>query len=356
MTAPYGRRLLRRALGMTVSSYPHPNPKVAALVFDSEGQQVGSGVHQGPGNPHAEVLALDEAGTRARRGLLVTTLEPCVHHGRTPPCVDRILEAGLASVVVGALDPDVRVAGRSRAMLESEGVEVLGPLLTDEVEQADPGYYHHRRTGRPLFTLKAAATLDGWLAAADGTSQWISGMAARRDGHRLRALSDAVMVGAGTVRADDPRLTVRIAGYEPPQPRAVVVAGRNPLPRERKLWKRNPLIATPVALAGFSEDQQIVAPGANGLADLKAVAVAMGDQGILEVLVEGGPLLAGAMWKQDLIDRGVFYLAARMAGGEGRPVMRGAFATLSDARRVIIEDVQRVGEDLRVAWRRRREE
>ncbi len=351
LTVTYGRRLLRRALDKAVSAHPHPNPKVAALVLDSEGRQVAEGVHRGPGHPHAEVLALDEAGERAGGGILISTLEPCIHHGRTPPCVDRIFDSGVASVVMGALDPDSRVAGRSRAILESGGVEVLGPLLTDEVEQADPGYFHHRRTGRPLFTLKAAATLDGWLAASDGTSQWISGTAARRDGHRLRASVDAVMVGAGTVRADDPRLTVRIAGVGAPQPQAVVVAGRTRLPAVRNLWERNPLILTSVPLAGFPREQQIVAPRGDGLVDLNTAAAALGDRGVLEVLVEGGPLLAGALWREGLIDRGVFYLAARMAGGEGWPVMRGDFATLSDARGVTIEDVQRVGDDLRVAWR-----
>ncbi len=351
MTASEQRRLLRRALSMTESAHPHPNPRVAALVLDADRRQVAGGVHQGPGNPHAEVLALDEAGERARGGVLLTTLEPCVHYGRTPPCVERIMGAGVAGVVVGVTDPDVRVAGRSRAVLESAGVEVVGPLLAEEVEAADPGYFHHRRTGRPLFTLKAAATLDGWMAASDGTSQWISSAAARRDGHRLRASADAVMVGAGTLRADDPRLTVRIRGHGGPQPQAVVVAGRSRLPGSRKLWEREPLIVTPAPTAGFSPERQIVAPGADGLVDLSAAAAALGERGILEVLVEGGPQLAGALWRDGLIDRGVFYLAARMAGGEGWPVMRGAFATLSDARPIIIEEVQRVGEDVRVAWK-----
>lgn len=344
------RRLLRRALGLTLSSYPHPNPRVAALVLDSQGRQVATGVHRGPGNPHAEVVALDEAGNRARGGVLFTTLEPCVHFGRTPPCVERISGSGVAVVVIGALDPDHRVSGRSRALLESAGIEVVGPLLTKEVKEADPGYFHHRRTGRPLFTLKAAATLDGWIAALDGTSQWISGPASRRDGHRLRAAADAVMVGAGTLRADDPRLTVRFEGYRGPQPQAVVVAGRSPLPAARKLWGRNPLIVGAQPAENFRLEDQVVAPGVNGLVDLQSAAQALGERGILEVLVEGGPRLAGALWEEGLIDRGVFYLAARMAGAEGWPVMRGAFSTLSQARRVIIEDVQRVGEDVRVAW------
>lgn len=351
MSEPGPRRLLRRALELALASRPHPNPRVAALVMDAAGRQAASGVHRGPGNPHAEVLALDEAGERARGGTLVTTLEPCVHSGRTPPCVERITRSGVASVVVGALDPDVRVAGRSRGMMEAAGLEVVGPLLTEEVEAADPGYFHHRRTGRPLFTLKAALTLDGWTAAADGTSQWISGARSRRDGHLLRAEADAVMVGAGTLRADDPRLTVRAPGHRGPQPGAVVVAGRSPLPGDRKLWERSPLIVTPDLDAAFPAERQIAAPGANGLVDLRAAAAALGDRGILEVLVEGGPRLAGALWRDGLIDRGVFYLAARVAGGEGQPVMGGPFSTLADARRVIIEDVRRVGRDVRVAWR-----
>jgi len=279
-----------------------------------------------------------------------------VHTGRTPPCVDRITGSGVVTVVVGADDPDQRVSGRSRALLEKGGIEVAGPLLTGEVEAADPAYFHHRRTGRPRFTLKAAATLDGWTAARDGTSQWISGPAARRDGHRLRASADAVMVGAGTLRADDPRLTVRFPGFRGPQPRAIVVAGRSALPPVRKLWARNPLVVAPQPVDSVQPQNQVVASGEGGLVDLGAASAALGEQGILEVLVEGGPRLAGALWKEGLIDRGFFYLAARMAGGEGWPIMRGIFATLSEADRIIIEDVRRVGDDVRVAWRRHKED
>ena len=349
------RRLLRRAMRKAAGARPHPNPRVGALVMDSGGQLAGTGVHQGPGTPHAETLALDEAGPRARGGTLITTLEPCVHVGRTPPCVDRIIGSGVVTVVVGAEDPDQRVSGRSIALLEKAGLEVDGPLLTGEVEAADPAYFHHRRTGRPRFTLKAAATLDGWTAAGDGTSQWISGLAARRDGHLLRASADAVMVGAGTLRADDPRLTVRLECARTPQPLAVVVAGRAPLPSIRKVWDRSPLVVAPRPTEVVPPDLQVIAPGAEGLVDLAGAARALGERGLLEVLVEGGPRLAGAMWSVGLIDRGVFYMAARVAGGEGLPVMQGTFSTLSDSRDVIIEDVQRVGEDLRVEWRPREE-
>lgn len=351
------RRLLRRALGMAATTRPHPNPRVGALVVDPTGRQVGTGVHQGPGTPHAEILALDEAGAGARGGMLITTLEPCVHLGRTPPCVDRISGSGVVTVVVGALDPDRRVSGRARALLEGAGMEVAGPLLTDEVEAADPAYFHHRRTGRPRFTLKAAATLDGWVAARDGTSQWISGPAARLDGHRLRASADAVMVGAGTLRSDDPRLTVRLNGYRGPQPEAVVVAGGAPLPSVRTLWERSPLVVAPRPTDVVPPDRQVIAPRkGGGLVDLASAARSIGERGLLEVLVEGGPRLAGALWEDGLIDRGVFYMAARVAGGKGLPVMGGAFSTLSDAREVTIEDVQRVGEDLRVEWRLRKED
>ncbi len=196
-----------------------PNPWVGAVLVvpgDSHAPTTWFvGATARPGGPHAEVTALNAAGDRARGGTLYVTLEPCAHHGRTPPCTVAVLEAGVARVVVGMVDPDPLVDGRGVEVLRSAGVEVEVGVAADVVGEQLAPYAAHRRTGRPWVVLKLAATLDGRIAAPDGSSRWITGEAARRDAHRLRAVSDAVIVGAGTVRADDPSLTVRLPPDDP---------------------------------------------------------------------------------------------------------------------------------------------
>jgi diaminohydroxyphosphoribosylaminopyrimidine deaminase/5-amino-6-(5-phosphoribosylamino)uracil reductase len=275
------------------------------------------------------------------------TLEPCDHTGRTPPCTTAILAAGVARVLVGAVDPDPRVSGRGLARLQAGGLEVRFGVAAVEAEALDPGYFHHRRTGRPRVTLKAALTLDGQVAGADGTSQWITSPEARADAHQLRASADAVMIGGGTLVSDDPRLTVRLPGYDGPQPRAVVVAGRRPLPPQARLWERDPIVLAPQPLEVPGE--VVVASGPEGV-DLAAGLRALGERGVLDLLVEGGPALAGALLRAGLVDRGVFYLAARLGGGLGLPVLGGRFPTLAAAREIEIVSAGRVGPDLRVEF------
>lgn len=201
-----------------------------------------------PGLPMRKQPPLPRRAARRCGATVYVTLEPCAHQGQTPPCTEVLIAAGVGRVVVGAQDPDPRVNGRGIAMLREAGVEVTisGAAVAERI---DPGYFHHRRTGRPLVTLKIAATIDGQVAASDGTSQWITSPAAREDGHRLRAAADAVLVGAGTLREDDPELTVRLKDFTGRQPRAVVVAGTQPLPAERKLYDRDPLIYVPGLLS-----------------------------------------------------------------------------------------------------------
>ena len=340
-------RLMREAIALATATAPHPNPRVGALVLDASGEVVGRGAHAGPGEPHAEVVALAAAGRRAEGGTLVVTLEPCDHTGRTPPCTGAVLAAGVARVLVGAGDPDQRVAGRGVARLRAGGVEVRTGIAAAEAEALDPGYFHHRRTGRPLVTLKAALTLDGQAAGADGTSHWITSEEARADGHRLRAAADAVMVGAGTVAADDPLLTVRLPGYAGRQPRAVVVAGRRSLPPAARIWERHPIVLAPDPADWPGEVLPL--PGPDGV-DLAAGLTALGERGLLDVLVEGGPTLAGSLLRAGLVGRGVFYLGARLGGGMGVPALRGVFATLAEARPVEIVSAARVGPDVRVEF------
>ena len=237
---------MRRALAQaaTVRSITAPNPWVGSVVvppdFEPDGGTVFAGATAPPGGPHAEVTALAAAGEAARGSTLYVTLEPCAHHGRTPPCSDAIIAAGVARVVVGIEDPDELVAGRGLAALRAAGIDVTVGVAADEVAEQLAPYCKHRRTGQPWVVLKMAASLDGRTAAPDGTSRWITGEAARRDAHRLRAQSDAVLVGAGTVRVDDPTLTVRLddedGGEQRVQPLRVVLGQAPSTAKVRPPW------------------------------------------------------------------------------------------------------------------------
>ena len=340
-------RRMREAIALAAGTTPHPNPRVGAVVLDGSGEVAGRGCHRGPGSPHAEVVALAEAGERARGGTLVITLEPCDHAGRTPPCTEAIRSAGIVRVALGIEDPDPRVSGRGIARLQAAGIEVITGVAAAEVAALDPGYLHHRRTGWPRVTLKSALTLDGQIAAADGSSQWITSEEARADAHGLRAVSDAVMVGAGTVEADDPVLTVRLPGYLGPQPLPVVVAGSRPLPVEARLWQREPLVFAPEP-AGLP-GEVVALPGPDGV-DLGAALAELGRREIVDLLVEGGAGLAGSLLRAGLVDRGVFYLAGKLAGGVGLPATGGSFASVDAAHAITIVSIDRLGPDLRIEF------
>jgi diaminohydroxyphosphoribosylaminopyrimidine deaminase/5-amino-6-(5-phosphoribosylamino)uracil reductase len=309
------------ALGAGARLRAHPNPWVGAVLADAHGA-VATGATAAPGGPHAEVAALAAAGQRARGATLWCTLEPCSHHGRTPPCADALVGAGVRRVVVGLADPDPRVAGRGLERLRRAGVEVVVGMAREAVEAQLAPYLKHRRTGRPWVVLKLAATLDGCTAAPDGSSQWITGLEARADAHRLRAESDAVLVGAGTVRADDPGLTVRL------------VAGPDPLR----------------VVLGTAPERARVHPALELAGDPGEVLDTLGGRGIVQVLVEGGATVAGAFHRAGLVDRYVVYLAPKLLGGDdGRALFAGpGAATLTDAWDGHIVDVSRLGPDLRI--------
>ncbi len=313
-------------LAASVRSATTPNPWVGAVLVSSDGSTVlGEGATAPPGGAHAEVTALRQAGDAARGATLYTTLEPCSHHGRTPPCVEAIIDAGVVRVVVGVEDPDPQVAGRGLAALAAARIDVtLGVAATEVSDQLAP-YLKHRTTGQPWVVLKMAASLDGRTAAPDGTSRWITGEEARRDVHRLRAGSDAVLVGAGTVRADDPELTVRLGdGVEHPQPLRVVL-GRAP-------------------------EGARVHPALELSGDLGQVLDELGRRGVLQVLVEGGARVAHDFHVAGLVDRYVLYLAPVFFGGDdARPLFSGPGAgTIDDVWKGRLVSVERLGDDLRV--------
>ena len=311
---------MRRAIDLAASvrASTSPNPWVGAVI-DPGGFE---GATRPPGGPHAEIVALQAAGDAARGATMVVTLEPCPHQGRTPPCVDAILEAGIARVVVGIEDPDPNVSGKGIARLREAGVDVEVGVLADEIRAQLAPYLKHRRTGRPWLVLKLAASADGRTAAPDGSSQWITGEEARTDAHRLRAESDAVIVGAGTVRADDPSLTVRhVEGQDPLR----VVLGKAPPDAK---------VQPAVELEG----------------DLDDVLDELGRRGVLQAVVEGGATVAGAFHRAGLVDRYVIYLAPALFGGDdGRPLFAGPGAqTIADVWRGRITNVERLGADLKL--------
>jgi diaminohydroxyphosphoribosylaminopyrimidine deaminase/5-amino-6-(5-phosphoribosylamino)uracil reductase len=352
-----------------------PNPMVGAVLV-RDGRVVGEGCHLAAGQPHAEALALAAAGPLAAGATCYVTLEPCAHHGRTPPCVDALLAAGVARVVAAVPDPDPRVAGVGLARLRSAGVQVSVGAGAEQAADQNAAYLTHRRLGRPRITLKAAASLDGKVAAPDGTSQWITGPAARSDAHRLRAEAGAVCVGAGTALADDPRLTVRLDGYAGRQPLRLLVdaAGRVGAGGHLFDGEAPTLVATTATAPAAAVDAwkaagaevlvcpQAGRPGSGGPGgapavprvargvDLGHLAGLLGERGVLELLVEGGPRLQSSFWAAGLADRLVWYLAPLAIGGDGAPGLLGGdgAATLATARRLRLASVDRLGDDLRL--------
>ena len=338
---------MERALALAAGTAPHPNPRVGAVVVAPDGSVVAEHAHAGPGTPHAEAAAVGAASDAARGATVYVTLEPCAHQGKTPPCTEQLMAAEVGAVVIGAADPDPRVNGRGIANLRDAGIEVTMSDAT-MAERLDPGYFHHRRTGRPRVTLKIAATIDGQVAAADATSQWITSPGARADGHRLRAATDAVLVGAGTLRDDDPELTVRLEGYTGRQPLPVVVAGAQPLPIDRKLYGRDPLIYVPALAGNPPAGATTVSAAGAAEVDLEMMLTDLGRRGVIDLLVEGGPTMAAALLAAGYVDCLIVYLGAKVAGGLGRGMFDARFPTLSTVRDVIITDVRRLGPDLRL--------
>jgi diaminohydroxyphosphoribosylaminopyrimidine deaminase/5-amino-6-(5-phosphoribosylamino)uracil reductase len=324
--------LMRAALRATRTTYPHPNPRVGAVLVAPNGEVLATGVCHGDGQPHAETNALVQVSQPAGTTMIVT-LEPCDHHGRTPPCSQALIDAGISRVIIGATDPDPRVPGKGIARLRDAGIEVFADVAVGDVVANDPGYFHHRSTGRPLVTLKVAATLDGQVAASDGSSRWITSDEARADAHLLRSEHDAVLVGAGTVITDDPTLTVRIEDYRGPQPTPVILVGNREIPSGSTLLERRPIV---------------YGQGETGLVNVDGVVKDLGTRGIVSVLVEGGPRVSRSFLDAGAVDNIVWYVAARVAGGVGLPAVGGTFANIADAHPVDVIDVTVIGGDLRI--------
>ena len=333
-----------------------PNPRVGCVIV-RDGKVVGSGWHQRAGEPHAEIHALAQAGELARGATVYVTLEPCSHHGRTPPCAEALIKAGVGHVVVAMVDPNPEVAGEGLTQLQQAGIQTDIGLLEKEARELNIGFVSRMTCGRPWLRLKIAASLDGKTALNNGVSQWITGAAARRDAHRLRARSCAVLTGIGTVLADDPMLNVREV-ETPRQPLRVVVdstlrmrpTAKMLLPEEEEVLvvtaSSDPVKAGRLREAGA---EVLMLPPLDGRVDLALMLDELGKRGINEITVEAGRGLNGALVRQGLVDEFVIYFAPLLLGDRARGMFDlPELIEMGERRELRIADVAMVGRDLRV--------
>ncbi|NUL04581.1 bifunctional diaminohydroxyphosphoribosylaminopyrimidine deaminase/5-amino-6-(5-phosphoribosylamino)uracil reductase RibD [Streptomyces lunaelactis] len=344
-------QLAARGLGST-----SPNPVVGCVILDASGQPVGAGFHQRAGGPHAEVHALRDAGERARGGTAYVTLEPCNHTGRTGPCAQALIEAGISRVVYAVGDPNPQATGGGDT-LRAAGIKVESGLLADEAEAGNIAWLTSVRLGRPYVLWKYAATLDGRIAAQDGTSRWITSSESRADVHRLRAEADAVIVGSGTARADDPHLAVR--GIEGAV-NEVMPSGTQPLrvvvdtdatavrPGARVLDDAAPTLIAVAEDAETELPDVVRLPRADRGLSVAALLEALHQRGIRSVLLEGGPTLAGAFVAAGAVDKVVGYLAPVLLGAGPAALADAGISTITEALRLDVTETVRIGPDLRI--------
>ena len=334
-----------------------PNPRVGCLIV-RDGQAVGAGWHEKTGGPHAEALALQAAGERARGATAYISLEPCCHHGRTPPCVDALIEAGITRVVAAMQDPNPRVAGSGFSRLRAAGIQVESGLMQGEARALNIGFVSRMSRGRPWVRMKIAASLDGRTALANGKSQWITGPEARRDGHAWRARACAVLTGIGTVRDDDPQLDVREVETTR-QPLKVVVDSRLQLPLSAKLLASGKVVVAAAVddKAGIAALQDkgaevVLLPNARGKVELTQLMRELARRELNEVQVEAGFKLNGSLLGEGLVDELLVYLAPSILGDSANGMFSlPELADLAQKRLVQFTDVQNIGGDLRILAR-----
>jgi diaminohydroxyphosphoribosylaminopyrimidine deaminase / 5-amino-6-(5-phosphoribosylamino)uracil reductase len=353
---------MRRALELAERGWGRvsPNPLVGAVIVRGD-EVVGEGWHEGPGLPHAEVAALARAGPRARGATVYSTLEPCNRFGRTPPCTRALIDAGVERVVVGSADPNLGEDEPGVRELADAGIRVSTGVCREDAERQNVAFLTHVRTGRPFVILKMASTLDGKAAAADRTSRWITGPQARADVQHLRAWADAVAVGAGTARADDPSLTLRDPSFaNARQPLRVVLDAGGRLPASGRLFDGSAptLVATTERAPEdrtrewreAGADVAVLERDADGGVSMPAFVAALGKRDLQGLLIEGGPTLAWSAIRDGVVDRTVVYIAPMFAGGGSAPtVIDGAgFSPIGEAVRLDLASVRRMGADIRV--------
>ncbi|MEO6278121.1 bifunctional diaminohydroxyphosphoribosylaminopyrimidine deaminase/5-amino-6-(5-phosphoribosylamino)uracil reductase RibD [Roseateles sp.] len=341
MPAPDISAALQQALALAAQAIglSDPNPRVGCVILAADGSELGTGHTQAAGQAHAEVMALRDAAARGhdvRGATAIVTLEPCSHHGRTPPCCDALINAGIARVVVAVEDPNPLVAGQGLARLRAAGidVELADTAVADAARELNIGFFSRMQRGRPFVRLKSAVSLDGRTALPDGRSQWITGEAARADGHAWRRRAGAVITGIGTVLADDPRLDVRLV-QTAKQPLRIVLDPQGRLPSTARILQP-------------PGEARVIGPGR---ADLPTLLNELGKLGINELHVEAGPTLSGAFLDADLVDELLIYQAPMLIG-EGRPLAAlSPLARLDEARRWRLIEATPIGQDLRLRLR-----
>lgn len=345
--------LARRGLGNT-----WPNPAVGCVILRDR-RIVGRGWTQPGGRPHAEVRALAQAGEQARGATAYVTLEPCAHHGKTPPCSEALIKAGVARVVTALTDPDPRVAGRGHAMLRNAGISVTEGVLEAEARALNAGFLKRVQHGLPMVTLKLATTLDGRIATASGESRWITGAEARRAVHAMRLSHDAVMVGAGTAVADDPDLTVRDLGARHQPVRIVLDSGLRTLPESRlgRSARQVPLWmvhggAEPARLAAWAATGARLLQIGEGHIDPEAALRALAAEGLTRVFSEGGATVGASLMRAGLVDEVATFTAGAAIGADGIAALGPlAGARLADAPRLRLIEHRRIGGDTLTRWR-----
>jgi len=334
-----------------------PNPWVGCVIV-KDGVIIGEGYHHKAGGPHAEVIALQQAGKQAEGATVYNTLEPCSHYGRTPPCVDALIKAQVQHVVIAVKDPDPKVSGRGIEQLQHAGITITTGICSEEATKSLTPYLHHRMTGRPYCVAKAAISVDGRIAAKDGSSQWISTEAARTDAHRLRAESQAILVGSGTALVDTPSLTVRNTEVRPPQPPIRVV-----LDSTGKLSTQSPLFDTSLAptlifTTGLSPEAVRNAWKAAGAevelmdrVNLGDVFDILGKRGVIQVLAEGGGILHGSLLQEKLINQLTLYVGPRILGDAGKPLFQNTpFESIDLAPSIQLKEVKQLGDTIRLDY------
>lgn len=355
-------KLARKGLYST-----HPNPRVGCVLV-KDGQVVGEGFHQVAGEGHAEVLALRDAGKSAANATAYVTLEPCSHHGKTPPCADALVSSGVARVVIAADDPNPLVSGQGIERLSAAGIQVDTGLMQQEAIELNPGFHKRMESGLPWVRVKLAMSLDGRTAMSSGESQWITGEQARRDVQLLRARSEAVLTGAGTVRADNPSLNVRLSPEQlcieqnVIQPLRVVVDSALKTPADARMFSLDGPILLVSGREELEQEQEqklkkagaelVCCPGEAGRVDLEAMLKELGSREINEVHVEAGEQLCGALLENGLVDEVIIYMAGHIIGSSGKGLFNmPSIQSMSQRKAMKITDIRAVGDDWRITAR-----